>query len=129
MTHNHYNFLYIDDNEELSTEEIQLRYQHHFSNVTLERVCTNEQTLEKIASHSYDVIFYDLGMDKNLSYPFAHIIKDRKPSAVLVGISYALLFNHDLPACFDARMTSLIASNYPNTVADVVQRYSILLKK
>ncbi|MBI2662705.1 hypothetical protein HYX11_04565 [Candidatus Woesearchaeota archaeon] len=129
MSNSHYRFLYIDDNEGLSTEEIQSRYHHNFSNVTLEHVLTNEQALEKIASHFYDVIFYDLGMDKDLRYPIAHLIKDRKPSAILVGISYALLFNSDLPICFDARMASLIASNYPDTVANVVRKYNILLKK
>ncbi|HLC90715.1 MAG TPA: hypothetical protein VJI15_03015 [Candidatus Nanoarchaeia archaeon] len=84
-----YRFLIVDD--ECDGGNLETITSLFWSNVTVQRVGTNNRALEALRSQSYDVIFYDLGMENGVwgggNYPITHRIRESSSRAVLIGIS------------------------------------------
>jgi len=94
--------LLVNDQEEIGIKPYKLFLTRKFGNVAVDTATSNRDALGKLASRSYDAVFYDVGMDVcEVYYKIAERMKDQNPGAVLVATS-AAIDSHNLPDFFDA---------------------------
>ncbi len=98
--------LYVDD--DAGSEYQKVRFEHAYENVQFDHCRTNKAALDALQSRTYDIIMYDVGMDRFDSYPIAEKFKDLKPGAILIGMSL-MIECHSLPSFFDGKIDTLYA--------------------
>jgi len=106
--------LWIDDNEFLNEELLKTKFKKRFKKVEFQTEKTMINVLGELNSKHYDVILYDIGMDKDESFCYAQKIRDLKPGAILIAASYSMdcykklgSFPSNLPRLFDDKIDFL----------------------
>lgn len=129
------NLLYVDDDS--SKEGIRhiksmcQFIEEEFSNIKTDYALTNREALSKLQTYEYNVVLYDVGMDRTEGYPIAHAIKDLKPAAMLIGMSLNTEFRMgNLPDCFDEKIWMVnLAINYRAVLPKLLIKKGIVLEK
>ncbi len=118
--------LFINDKLDI-IKSLEARFYRQYRNMHFEYAQNNEEALDKLNSYHYDVIIYDLGMDRDLNYTIAERFKDLKPGAILLGTSGFTRF-HNLPKFFDdtIQLDNIVVDN---KFMSLLEKYGITLER